>query len=82
MSKRTQWKKSEPQLVRLRRGSPGRWNFYFPGWRRVPEKMWTVERISSFVYRITAKDIEPHDCRKLAQVREFIARQYDFLPSS
>lgn len=83
MSRRVEWKKSAPGLVRLKRGSPGRWQFYFPGFRSVPAQLWEVERWGGFAYRITKSGVGlASEQRTLARVREYIASRYEFLPAN
>jgi hypothetical protein len=81
------FKPSNPKLVRLRRGTPGHWEYWFPGFREktstthVPAALWRVERLGSFQYRVSAPTLpQPRVFQKLDAVRTFIASQYEYLP--
>jgi hypothetical protein len=83
MSRRKSWGPSDAKLVRLRRDMPGSWQYYFPGWRKVPALLWHVQRRPNGRYEISAcmfPEHEPSTFSTLADVRGFIARHYEYLP--
>lgn len=88
MSRHKQWKPSAPELVRLSRGYPESWSYYFPGFgekggkRHVPACLWTIKRFRDEYFVQAAGSIVIKQFKTLAEVRDWIALHYERLPAA
>lgn len=80
MSQRKRFKKSAPEHIRLNRDSPGRWSWWFRGYRGQDACAWYVQAIDGR-YRIDSRDLANGFAHRdtLPEVRKLIAEQYEHI---